>query len=576
MCAFTASTRGVGARQARGADERASHNLPVAGSSPARPTCGFKALPTGSWLVRGPTESAALQSARLGGGHIEQLPSGSWRAKVYAEKDPLTGRELRFRKTRRTEVEARIELGRLLELARAERQPDSDVTVAELLDAYVPVAGWDVSTEETNLGYICRTIRPPVIDPPPNKPSPGIPLGPVQQKMFYETVISTVPDMDGQPVSDSFYIDCATARIDIDSKCCWSTCTWDNIAYTTQVVDLQVNGVNTLSDVRSVARDPYIVTPEGTPTGPNGPFVYKVGRTTGRTRGIVRGIKATAMVNSDPSDPKSPKKPAPNVIEIAFDATSIGTGVNCHGNPFFAEPGDSGALLVDDVGRAIGLIFSVPDSSSHETSSGGLPHPPPYSTSSACTYPARREPRTGSCGATDGSGTSAAAAAAAEGDGMIGFGSAVVAPHESELNHLRGGADSVPLELGGIARRRCLRACATCCGPRGASRCARRSTITTTSSYRSSAPLGRRTSASSAWAGRAHERYLGRHPWLPSPAALRCRPGFAGSRTSDPTSLGRGPECSCGPPRRRWCRLTSECGGSTSAQRHRSGLPHAR
>jgi hypothetical protein len=63
------------------------------------------------------------------------LPSGSWRAKVYAGKDPLTGREIRFRKTRRTEVEAQIEFGRLLELARAGRNPDSGVTVAELLDA---------------------------------------------------------------------------------------------------------------------------------------------------------------------------------------------------------------------------------------------------------------------------------------------------------------------------------------------------------------------------------------------------------------------------------------------------------
>ena len=36
-------------------------------------------------------------------GHIEQLPSGSWRAKVYAGKDPLSGREIRFRKTRKTE-----------------------------------------------------------------------------------------------------------------------------------------------------------------------------------------------------------------------------------------------------------------------------------------------------------------------------------------------------------------------------------------------------------------------------------------------------------------------------------------
>jgi hypothetical protein len=102
-----------------------------------------------------------LRSCRLGpSGHIEQLPSGSWRAKVYAGKDRLTGREIRFRRTRRTEVEAQIELGRLLELARSGRNPDSGVTVAELLDAYVPVAGWDISTEEANLGYIRRTIKP--------------------------------------------------------------------------------------------------------------------------------------------------------------------------------------------------------------------------------------------------------------------------------------------------------------------------------------------------------------------------------------------------------------------------------
>ena len=38
---------------------------------------------------------------------------------MSAGKDPLTGREIRFRKIRRTAVEAQIELGKLLELARA-------------------------------------------------------------------------------------------------------------------------------------------------------------------------------------------------------------------------------------------------------------------------------------------------------------------------------------------------------------------------------------------------------------------------------------------------------------------------
>ncbi len=93
-------------------------------------------------------------------GHIEQLPSGSWRAKVYGGTDPLTGREIRFRRTCKTERAAQIELGKLLAMARAGRQPDSDVTVAQLLDQYVSTAGWDVSTRETNLGYIRRTINP--------------------------------------------------------------------------------------------------------------------------------------------------------------------------------------------------------------------------------------------------------------------------------------------------------------------------------------------------------------------------------------------------------------------------------
>jgi hypothetical protein len=35
----------------------------------------------------------------------------------------VSGREIRFRKTRKTEVEAQIELGKLLELARAGRNP---------------------------------------------------------------------------------------------------------------------------------------------------------------------------------------------------------------------------------------------------------------------------------------------------------------------------------------------------------------------------------------------------------------------------------------------------------------------
>ena len=80
--------------------------------------------------------------------------------KVYAGIDPLTGREIRLRRTCKTERAAQIELGKLLEQAVAGRQPDSAVTVAQLLDQYVATAGWDVSTRVSNLGYIRRTIKP--------------------------------------------------------------------------------------------------------------------------------------------------------------------------------------------------------------------------------------------------------------------------------------------------------------------------------------------------------------------------------------------------------------------------------
>ena len=63
--------------------------------------------------------SAALPSTPSG--HIEQLQSDSWRAKAYAGKDPLPGREIRFRKPCESELAAQIELGKLLALAQAGR-----------------------------------------------------------------------------------------------------------------------------------------------------------------------------------------------------------------------------------------------------------------------------------------------------------------------------------------------------------------------------------------------------------------------------------------------------------------------
>jgi integrase len=98
--------------------------------------------------------------SRVAKGCVEQLPSGSWRARVYAGVDPITKREICLKATARTEQQAHIELGRLLKEASEGRTPESDVTVSKLLDEYALVAPWDVSTRQTNEGFIRRTIKP--------------------------------------------------------------------------------------------------------------------------------------------------------------------------------------------------------------------------------------------------------------------------------------------------------------------------------------------------------------------------------------------------------------------------------
>ncbi len=79
---------------------------------------------------------------------------------MYAGTDPLTGRQLRHRRTAKTEQQAQIVLGQLLEQAAAGQRPATDVKVAELLDQYMAIAELDTSTREIYEGYIRRTIRP--------------------------------------------------------------------------------------------------------------------------------------------------------------------------------------------------------------------------------------------------------------------------------------------------------------------------------------------------------------------------------------------------------------------------------
>ena len=70
---------------------------------------------------------------------IQHLPSGSFRVSVYGGVDPLTRRQIRLRSTVKDELQARIELGRLLKEASEGRTPETGATVARLMDEYAPI-----------------------------------------------------------------------------------------------------------------------------------------------------------------------------------------------------------------------------------------------------------------------------------------------------------------------------------------------------------------------------------------------------------------------------------------------------
>ena len=98
---------------------------------------------------------------RVAKGHIEQLPSGSFRVSVYAGTDPLTRRPIRLKSTVKSEQQAQIKLGELLKDASEGRTPETGATVATLMDKYAAVAEWDVFTRQTTRGSSAVRSSPP-------------------------------------------------------------------------------------------------------------------------------------------------------------------------------------------------------------------------------------------------------------------------------------------------------------------------------------------------------------------------------------------------------------------------------
>jgi integrase len=98
--------------------------------------------------------------ARTASGHLESLPSGSFRVRVYLGTDPVTGKERRLKRTVKTEAKAAQELANLLAAADAGRSPEDSATLGLALDRYLEVADLGVSTRATHESYIRRIIRP--------------------------------------------------------------------------------------------------------------------------------------------------------------------------------------------------------------------------------------------------------------------------------------------------------------------------------------------------------------------------------------------------------------------------------
>jgi integrase len=66
-------------------------------------------------------------------GHIEQLPSGSYCARVYAGQDPLTRRPRYLLETAKTHADARKALTKLQRQVDEDQQPKANITVRQAI-----------------------------------------------------------------------------------------------------------------------------------------------------------------------------------------------------------------------------------------------------------------------------------------------------------------------------------------------------------------------------------------------------------------------------------------------------------
>jgi hypothetical protein len=126
-----------------------------------------------------------------------------------------------------------------------------------------------------------------------------------------------------------YWIDCATAQINICiSSCCHTNC---GESFGNWINGLSVNGSDVIADVgRAQVND----------------VVYKVGRSTRRTKGIVRKVDHLLPGLLGIPDAK-------NLILIEP------LEPDCNGILRFSDEGDSGAAIITDQGKLVGILHTV-------------------------------------------------------------------------------------------------------------------------------------------------------------------------------------------------------------------------
>lgn len=190
------------------------------------------------------------------------------------------------------------------------------------------------------------------VNPDPN--ARNNPIGNVANVGFKGDWPYTYPGETPNSNSPGYYIDCATAKINICiASWCHTNC---GESFTDQVINLAIppDGSNVIVDIARV---------QETDINGSAPYVvYKVGRTTGRTEGKVTMVGAPV-----------PKTLFPGGGDNAIEITP--TQPDCNNILRFSAVGDSGSALINSQGKLVGMVFGGDPTKSPKTTLACHIHP---------------------------------------------------------------------------------------------------------------------------------------------------------------------------------------------------------